>query len=161
MIVNSHEQITGHFTRNPDLKFPTDELGDRIGEAAGRDSVDRIDATKLATRLLGDSIATNLFMLGYAYQRGLIPVSSEAISKAIELNGVAIDMNKSAFAWGRRAVLDMEAVRAAAESTAVERDMPTLAEIVTTAPRIDCLSEYGLCVALSGTCRNGPPVRSG
>ena len=88
-------------------------------------------ATKLATRLLGDSIATNLFILGYAYQRGLIPVSSEAIFKAIELNGVAIDMNKSAFDWGRRAVLDMEAVRRAAESTAVERDMPaTLEEIV-------------------------------
>ena len=119
MIVNIHEQITGHFTRNPDLKFPGDELGARITEAAGHESVDRIDATKLATRLLGDSIATNLFMLGYAYQRGLIPVSSEAIFKAIELNGVAIDMNKSAFDWGRRAVLDMEAVRRAAESTAV------------------------------------------
>ncbi len=131
VIVNSHEQITGHFTRNPDLKFPSDELGARITEAAGHESVDRIDATKLATRLLGDSIATNLFMLGYAYQRGLIPVSSEAIFKAIELNGVAIDMNKSAFDWGRRAVLDMEAVRRAAESTAVERDMPaTLEEIV-------------------------------
>jgi len=131
VIVNTHEQITGHFTRNPDLKFPSDELADRIDEAAGGANVDRIEATRLATRLLGDSIATNLFMLGYAYQRGLVPVGSEAIEKAIELNGVAIDMNKAAFAWGRRAVLDRSAVRQAAEATAVERDMPaTLDEIV-------------------------------
>ena len=131
VIVNGHEQITGHFTRNPDLKFPTSEIADRMTEAAGRKNIDQIEATKLATRLLGDAIATNLFMLGYAYQRGLIPVSSEAIEKAIELNGVAIDMNKSAFAWGRRAVVDMDAVRQAAEATAVERDMPvTVDEIV-------------------------------
>ena len=131
VIVNGHEQITGHFTRNPDLKFPTDEVSRRISDYAGRGNVDTIEATRLATRLLGDSIATNLFMLGYAYQRGLIPVSSEAIEKAIELNGVAIEMNKSAFAWGRRAVIDMEAVRQTAEATAVERDMPaTVEEIV-------------------------------
>jgi len=131
VIVNGHEQITGHFTRNPDLIFPTDEVSQRIADYAGRENVDTIEATRLATRLLGDSIATNLFMLGYAYQKGLIPVSGEAIEKAIDLNGVAIEMNKSAFAWGRRAVVDMEAVREAAEATAVERDMPaTLDEIV-------------------------------
>lgn len=128
VIVNGHEQITGHFTRNPDLKFPTDELSVRLGAAAGRQNIDMIEATRLATRLLGDSIATNLFMLGYAYQKGLIPVSADAIEKAITLNGVAIDMNKAAFDWGRRAVLDMDAVRQAAEATAVERDMPVTVE---------------------------------
>lgn len=131
VIVNGHEQITGHFTRNPDLKFPTDEVSRRISEYAGSENVDTIEATRLATRLLGDSIATNLFMLGYAYQRGLIPVGAEAIEKAIDLNSVATEMNKSAFAWGRRAVIDMEAVGEAAEATAVEQDMPaTLEEIV-------------------------------
>ncbi len=69
-----------------------------------------VEATRIATALLGDSIATNLFMLGYAYQRGFIPVSEEAILKAIELNGVSLDMNKQAFLWGRRAAHDLAAV---------------------------------------------------
>jgi indolepyruvate ferredoxin oxidoreductase len=101
-IVNSHETITGDFTRNPDLPFPSGELQQSIAAAVGQDRVEFIAATRLATGLLGDSIATNLFMLGYAYQRGLVPVSAEAIERAIELNGVAVAFNRSAFAWGRR-----------------------------------------------------------
>jgi indolepyruvate ferredoxin oxidoreductase len=59
---------------------------------------------------MGDSIATNLFMLGFAFQRGLVPVSSEAINKAIELNGAAVKMNQAAFLWGRRAAVDPAAI---------------------------------------------------
>jgi indolepyruvate ferredoxin oxidoreductase len=59
---------------------------------------------------MGDSIATNLFMLGFAYQKGLIPVSAAAIDKAIELNGAAVKMNQAAFLWGRRAAADLLAV---------------------------------------------------
>src|SRR4029077_3851577 len=69
----------------------------------GADAADFIDATRIATALLGDSIATNLFMLGFAYQKGLIPVSGAAIDRAIELNGVAVAFNREAFLWGRRA----------------------------------------------------------
>ena len=110
VIINTHEQITGHFTRNPDMQFPALQLRERISNAAGQEQVDFINATRIATRLLGDSIASNLFMLGYAYQKGLIPVSATAIEKAIELNAVAIEMNKQAFVWGRRAVRDWKAV---------------------------------------------------
>ena len=77
-----------------------------IAEATGPDGVEFLDATRLATGLLGDSIASNLFMLGYAYQRGLVPLSSEAIERAIELNAVAVDFNRNAFRWGRRAAVD-------------------------------------------------------
>lgn len=120
VIVNTHEQITGQFARHPDLQFPTQQLQERISNAAGPEQVDFINATRLATRLLGDSIASNLFILGYAYQKGLIPVSAVAIEKAIELNAVAVEMNRQAFLWGRRAARDWEAVAelGSADSTA-------------------------------------------
>jgi indolepyruvate ferredoxin oxidoreductase len=105
-IVNSHEIITGDFTRNPDLVFPTAAMERSIAAAAGPDRAEFLDATRLATGLLGDSIASNLFLLGYAYQRGLVPLSLEAIERAIELNAVAVDFNRSAFRWGRRAAVD-------------------------------------------------------
>ncbi len=123
-VINTHEQITGHFTRDPDLKFPADSVNGRIRDAAGAEGVDFVDATRLATRLLGDSIATNLFMLGLAYQHGLVPVSAASIERAIQMNGVAVEMNKSAFVWGRRAAVDIDTVREVAERTVVAREIP-------------------------------------
>ena len=70
------------------------------GKGFGR--ADFVPGTRLATSLMGDSIATNLFMIGYAYQKGLLPVSADSIFKAIEMNGVAVDFNKQAFLWGRQ-----------------------------------------------------------
>ncbi len=117
-IINSHETITGEFTRNPDLVFPTGALEHSIAEATGPESTEFVDATRLATGLFGDSIASNLFMLGYAYQRGLVPLSAEAIERAIALNGVAVDFNRSAFRWGRRAAIDGALVEARATAPA-------------------------------------------
>jgi indolepyruvate ferredoxin oxidoreductase len=117
-IVNSHETITGDFTRDPDLPFPARDLRRTIASVLGDGEADFVEATRLATGLLGDSIATNLFMLGYAYQKGLVPVSAAAIERAVELNAVAVAFNKSAFYWGRRAALDPAAV----EARAVPRD---------------------------------------
>jgi indolepyruvate ferredoxin oxidoreductase len=113
-VVNSHEIITGDFTRNPDLVFPTAAMERSIATATGPDRAEFLDATRLATGLLGDSIANNLFMLGYAYQRGLVPLSAEAIERAIELNAVAVDFNRSAFRWGRRTAIDPVLVEARA-----------------------------------------------
>ena len=58
---------------------------------------------------MGDSIATNAFMLGFAFQKGAIPLSLEAILRAIEINGAAVEMNKQAFSWGRLAAYDLRA----------------------------------------------------
>jgi indolepyruvate ferredoxin oxidoreductase len=110
-IVNSHEVMTGEFTHKPDLHFPADELRDLIIESTGAGNAEFLDATRLATALLGDSIATNLFILGYAWQRGLIPVGETAILEAIALNGIAVDANSRAFTWGRRAAVDLPAVQ--------------------------------------------------
>ncbi len=113
-IVNDHETPTAGFTRNPDLVFPGAGLKDIIRRATGAARAEFVDATALATALLGDSIASNLFMLGFAYQKGQIPVSADAILRAIELNAVSVEMNRRAFEWGRRAAHDVKAVEAQA-----------------------------------------------
>lgn len=69
-MVNSRQSITGHFALDPDLAFPADDIDRRIAEEADPDRLDVLDATRLATAMLGDLIATNLFMLGFAYQKG-------------------------------------------------------------------------------------------
>jgi indolepyruvate ferredoxin oxidoreductase len=114
-VLNTHDTITAEFTRSPDFRVPMDDLAADVARACGgAGAVDRLDATVLATALMGDAIATNLFMLGYAWQRGLVPVSGEALERAIALNGAAVAMNTRAFRWGRRAAVDLAAVRAAA-----------------------------------------------
>ena len=138
-VVNNHQSMPAAFTRDPNLRFPTESMQHAISDAAA--SSEFVDATRLATRLLGDAIASNLFMVGYAWQKGLIPLSHEAIERAIELNGVAIDFNKQAFLWGRRAAHDLKAVEAlAAPQLEVEPVPMTLDDIL--ARRKTFLSNY-------------------
>ncbi|RRW36336.1 indolepyruvate ferredoxin oxidoreductase family protein [Ectopseudomonas oleovorans] len=140
-VINSHEAATAEFTRNPDAQVPGAAMREAISEAVGEGKTRFVDATRLATRLLGDSIATNLFMLGYAYQLGLVPVSAEAINKAIELNGVSVQLNQQAFLWGRRAAHDLAAVEKLAAPKVVEAPhCSTLEEIV--ADRVQRLTAY-------------------
>ena len=112
--VNQTETIIGSFVRNPDQRFPTDDTRRALVDGVGRDAVEFLDANRLAVGLLGDSIAANLFMLGYAWQKGTVPLSAEAIDQAIELNAVAVEFNKKSFLWGRRAAVDLAAVEAVA-----------------------------------------------
>ncbi|HKF62551.1 MAG TPA: indolepyruvate ferredoxin oxidoreductase family protein [Dongiaceae bacterium] len=143
-VINTEEAVTGDFTRNPDLEFPLATLKTMIADATGPAATDFVDATRLATALLGDSIATNPFMLGFAYQKGLIPVSGAAIERAIELNGVAVEANKRAFLFGRRAAHDPAAIdRLAAEMSPDSQPAPiarTLDEII--AKRVEFLTGY-------------------
>uniref|UniRef100_UPI0028A59ABD DUF6537 domain-containing protein n=1 Tax=Stutzerimonas balearica TaxID=74829 RepID=UPI0028A59ABD len=140
-VVNSHESATAEFTRNPDAQVPGAAMRQAISDAVGAEKTHFVDATRLATRLLGDSIATNLFLLGFAYQQGLLPISAEAIEKAIELNGVAAKLNQQAFRWGRRAVLEREAVEQLARPAEMAEPVcKTLEEIVDW--RVDFLTRY-------------------
>ncbi|MBO6826941.1 MAG: indolepyruvate ferredoxin oxidoreductase family protein [Sneathiella sp.] len=109
-VINAHPAPTMDFTLNPDAPFPVEDTLQHIRDAVGDQACHLIDANEIATTLMGDSIATNLFMVGYAFQKGFIPLSFEALQKAIELNGVAIDFNKKAFAWGRKMAVDPEGV---------------------------------------------------
>jgi len=125
-IVNLHEQPTGTFAQNADWQYPAEEVRALILEAVGgAASADFLDATRLATALMGDSIASNLFMLGYAWQKGRIPLTEAALLRAIELNGVAVASNKRSFLWGRRAAVDLKrVVRLASPTQAVVVQMP-------------------------------------
>jgi len=125
-VLNTYEAMPGSFTTRPDLQFPATEIIAGVRVALGGREPQLLDATQLATALLGDAIATNLFMLGHAWQQGLVPISFDALMRAIELNGAAVQMNQQAFAWGRLAAIDPEAVQQAAglvrnRATAQER----------------------------------------
>ena len=109
-VVNSTLTPTASFVANNEIDFQEAAMQRRIRDAVGVASADFVPATALATALLGDSIATNLFMLGYAFQKGLVPVGRDAIIRAIELNGVAVKTNLEAFAWGRLAATDLASV---------------------------------------------------
>ena len=109
-IVNTGKAITGDFVRNPDHPFPLSAMEAQVREAVGTECTDLFDASRLATLLLGHSIGTNLFMLGYAWQKGGVPLSLDALLRAIELNGVAVGDNQAAFLWGRRAAHEPAAV---------------------------------------------------
>jgi indolepyruvate ferredoxin oxidoreductase len=113
-LVNSALVMPAGFTRDPDLVFPRGSMEREIEDAVEPGDAEFLDATKLAAGLMGDSIATNLFMVGFAYQRGLLPVSEAAILRAIELNAAAIEANKQSFRWGRLAAVDPARVSAAA-----------------------------------------------
>jgi indolepyruvate ferredoxin oxidoreductase len=113
-IVNVDLLPTASFVINPDIDFEAGTMRESLNGAVSASDLDILDATGLATALMGDSIATNAFMLGFAFQRGAIPLSLEAIMKAIDLNGAAIDMNKLAFSWGRLAAHDLQRVVTAA-----------------------------------------------
>ncbi|MEK9706661.1 MAG: indolepyruvate ferredoxin oxidoreductase family protein [Alphaproteobacteria bacterium] len=144
-VINSHETITGDFTRNPDFNMKSAELAQTIRVAVGEGAADFIEGTRYATALMGDSIATNLFMLGYAWQKGLVPISGAAIDKAIELNAVSVEFNRNAFLWGRRAAVDEARVARAAEPVTPLRlkapDIATSLEDIV-ARRIRTLIEY-------------------
>jgi indolepyruvate ferredoxin oxidoreductase len=112
MVINTAEILPGDFTRNADFSLPTERLKRAIRTAAGAEKTNFVDATRLATALLGNSIGANIFMVGYAFQLGSLPLSAESIEKAIELNGEAVAMNLSAFQFGRRAAHDAASVEA-------------------------------------------------
>ncbi len=112
MVINTAEVLPGDFTRNTEFALPTERLKRAIIGAAGRERTHFIDASRIAIALLGQSIGANMFLVGYAYQLGALPLSAAAIEQALELNGEAVAMNVAAFRWGRRAAADLKAVEA-------------------------------------------------
>ncbi|MDQ6683809.1 MAG: indolepyruvate ferredoxin oxidoreductase family protein, partial [Pseudomonadota bacterium] len=141
--LNTHATPTADFVHNPDWQFPGAAAESAIVGAAGPNAIGRLDADKLATQLLGDSIYTNPLLLGYAWQQGRVPLSHAALMRAIELNGVQIDNNKTAFEWGRRAAQDPQAVKALLRTGQVielVRRAVNLEEMI--AKRVDFLTAY-------------------
>jgi indolepyruvate ferredoxin oxidoreductase len=133
-VVNASVTPTSEFVRNPDWRLPGSELQRDIEEAAGAGQAEFIPATRIAAGLMGDAIATNMFLLGYAYQKGWVPLSGASLERAIELNGVAVDFNRVSFVWGRRAALEparIERIATPAEAIAPgERLSESLEELI-------------------------------
>ena len=139
-VLNTHETPTGDFVMDTNTSLPGARLRRSVADAVGESAIDALDATALATALMGDSIATNPFMLGYAWQKGLVPLTLDSLLRAIELNGTAVEANKTAFHWGRAAAVDVARVAEAAGVT-VERAVPkTLEERI--ALRVEALTAY-------------------
>jgi indolepyruvate ferredoxin oxidoreductase len=141
-MINSTGSSTAAFVKNPDWQFPDAGSRGEIIRACGNDNVDFIDAGQIATALMGDSIATNMFMLGYAFQKGHVPLSEAALVKAIELNGVSVGFNKAAFHWGRTAAHDLASVtKLTTPAKVIEfKRIQTLDDIITR--RVDLLTAY-------------------
>jgi indolepyruvate ferredoxin oxidoreductase len=140
--LNTHGSPTAAFVRDPDWQSPSGNCEAAIGKAVGIDSLGAFDAEEAALRLLGDSIYTNPLMLGYAWQKGKVPLTRAALLRAIELNGVQVDNNKAAFEWGRRCAHDLAGVRgsfAAAQVIEFVRK-PSLDEMVQR--RVEFLTAY-------------------
>jgi indolepyruvate ferredoxin oxidoreductase len=140
--INSTGATTAAFVKNPDWQFPGASSQSEILRACGEDRVDFLDAGRIATALMGDAIATNMFMLGYCFQKGHVPLSEAALTKAIELNGVSVAFNKAAFNWGRYAAHDLAAVtKMAVPAQVVEfKRAQTLDEVI--ARRVELLTAY-------------------
>ncbi len=140
--LNSHATPTAGFVRNPDWQFPGGNCETAVEQAVGAEGLGRLDAEQVAVQLLGDSIYTNPLMLGYAWQKGRVPLSYAALMRAMELNGVQIDNNKAAFEWGRHCAEHLDAVQALFQTAQVIQIVkkPSLAETV--AQRVEFLTGY-------------------
>ncbi len=130
------------FVMNPDIDFEMTSMQSGLRDAIGDNNLEIIDATGIASALMGDSIATNAFMLGLAFQKGAIPLSLEAILRAIEINGAAIEMNKQAFSWGRLAAHDLARVRSVTQFRARAAAPATRTLDETIAHRAKFLGDY-------------------
>ncbi len=140
--MNSHGAPTAAFVRNADWQFPGASCEAAVVAAVGREGLGAFDAEQVAVQLVGDSIYTNPLMLGYAWQRGRVPLSHASLMRAIELNNVQVENNKAAFEWGRRCAHDLAAVQALFQAAQVIRFVkkPSVDELV--ARRVEFLTGY-------------------
>jgi indolepyruvate ferredoxin oxidoreductase len=143
VVANEREIPTAEFTHNPDATVRKDELFEKICAASGEDTTWRLNAQDIALEVLGDQIVANILMMGYAWQKGLVPVGLTAMMRAIELNKVAVEMNKRAFTLGRLVAADAGAVTrlSAPKAQVIAFSAPkTLEQML--AFRIDWLTQY-------------------
>ena len=143
VVANEREIPTAEFTYNPDATVRKDELLEKIHAASGEHTTYQLNAQDIALEVLGDPIVANILLMGYAWQKGLLPVGLPAMLRAIELNNVAIDMNKRAFTLGRLVAADKDALKQLATPAARVIQFnasKTLEEML--AFRIDWLTRY-------------------
>ena len=129
-VVNDAEQPTADFVLNPDAAFPSAGMKAKINREMSSERLQFVNATEIARQILGDTIGANLFMLGYAWQQGWVPVSREALERAIEVNAVAVGFNKRAFMLGRHFANRPEQILAQLPSTTRDLSEPSIEELI-------------------------------
>ena len=151
VVLNSHSAPTAALIQQPDWQFPSAPCQTALETAVGADGVESLDAEQIAVQLLGDSIYTNPLLLGYAWQKGRVPVSYAALMQAMALNGVQVENNQAAFVWGRHCAHDLAAVLAQIQTNQPNQPnqqvqaikfvkKPPLAELIT--ERVAFLIDY-------------------
>jgi len=140
--LNTHGTPTAAFVRNADWTFPGGNCETAIAKAVGADQLGAFDAEQAAVQLIGDSIYANPLLLGYAWQKGRVPLSHASVMRAMELNGVQVDNNKAAFEWGRRCAHDLASVQSLFKAAAVIEFVrkPGVDEVI--ARRVEFLTGY-------------------
>lgn len=143
VVANARVTPTPAFQRNPDLTLDQRLLLKRFRDVVGNERLHAVDATGLGLALMGDTIAANLFMLGYASQQGLLPVSPEAIERAVEINAVAVAFNRTAFTLGRLHAVDPQRIASALADKAPAPEFKPLTELADiVAHRTGLLTSY-------------------
>ena len=130
VVVNTHAEMPPRFIAEPDMDYPVDSLLDELRRHSRPDGLSTLDATRLASTLLGDSIAANVFLLGFAFQKGLIPLSSEALYRALELFGRNVELNKRTFDWGRCTAADPDRVNSIVQGGEPAAEPNTVEELI-------------------------------
>jgi indolepyruvate ferredoxin oxidoreductase len=140
--LNTHGTPTAGFVKNTEWQFPGGHCETAVRDSVGAEGLGAFDAEQVASQMLGDSIYTNPLMLGYAWQKGRIPLTHAALMRAIELNGVQVANNKAAFEWGRRCAHDLAAVQALCRPASVVQFVrkPSLDDAIGT--RVEFLTGY-------------------
>jgi len=140
--MNSHGTPTAAFVTNPGWQFPGGNCESAVRAAVGAEGMASFDAEQVAVQLIGDSIYTNPLILGFAWQKGRVPLSHAALMRAIELNAVQVDNNKAAFEWGRRCAHDLASVQALFKAAQVIQFVkkPGLTEMLV--KRVAFLTDY-------------------
>ncbi|MDO5624860.1 MAG: indolepyruvate ferredoxin oxidoreductase family protein [Pseudomonadota bacterium] len=142
--LNSHGAPTAGFVRNADWQNPEQACAAQLARAVGEQGLGVFDADGAARQLMGDTIFVNPMILGYAWQKGWIPLSLASLERAIELNNVAVPANKAAFAWGRQAAARPEAFAALLEGKGAQviafKPRETLEHLITR--RVEFLTSY-------------------
>jgi indolepyruvate ferredoxin oxidoreductase len=141
-VVNRQVEPSGAFQLFPDSPLPGASELAQLELVVGADHVSAIDATSFANTLMGDTIAANMFMVGYAYQMGLLPLSNESIVRAIELNGVAVAFNLNALDLGRRVAAGERKLPNAEMSSHFDRSEHSLSTEELVSQHFSHLAEY-------------------
>ncbi len=140
--LNSHSTPTAAFVKNGNWQNPAEQCVAEIAHQVGEAGVSTFDADRMAKQLMGDTIYVNPMILGYAWQKGWVPLSRESLMRAMELNEVAVANNQMAFEWGRHAAAHPDKVMAVLQPAQVIefKKRESLDDLI--AKRVSWLTDY-------------------